>query len=113
MSLTLREFWPIQNSLHFVFSHAESIRGKDISEVFHTVPVEHAFMLLDKAMLPESAEDFFNMLFVLGHIIRVNQDVIKVDDDTNIKEVTKDVVHELLKSYRGIGKSEGHHQPFK
>jgi hypothetical protein len=64
-------------------------------------------------MLPESAEDFFDVLFVLGHVIGVDQDVIKVDDDTDIKEVTKDVIHEMLKGCRGIGKSEGHYQPFK
>jgi hypothetical protein len=67
------QFQPIEDSLHFVFSHAESIRDKDVSEVFHTVPVEFAFPSIGiQAMLSESAEDFFDMLFVLGHIIRVD-----------------------------------------
>jgi hypothetical protein len=37
------QFWPIEDCLHFVFSHVESVGGKDVSEVFHTVPVEFAF----------------------------------------------------------------------
>jgi hypothetical protein len=66
-------FRPIKDSLHFVFSHAESIRGKDISKVFHTVPVKFTFPSVGiQAMLPESAEDFFDMLFVLGHVVRVD-----------------------------------------
>jgi hypothetical protein len=112
--LDFPQFWPIEDGLHFVFSHAESVRGKDVSEVFHTVPVEFAFPGIGiQAMLPESAEDFFDMLFVLGHIVRVDQDVIEVDNDTDVEEVAKDVIHELLKGRRGIGKSKGHYQPFK
>jgi hypothetical protein len=37
------QFWPIKNGLHFVFSHMESIGGKDVSEVFHTGPVKFTF----------------------------------------------------------------------
>jgi hypothetical protein len=66
-------FRPIEDGLHFVFSHAESVGGKNVSEVFHTVPVEFAFPGVGvQAMLPESVEDFFDVLFVLGHIVRVD-----------------------------------------
>jgi hypothetical protein len=107
-------FWPIEDGLHFVFSHLESVRGKDVSEVFHTVPVEFAFPSVGiQAMLPESVEDFFDVLFVLGHIVRVDQDVIEVDNDTDIEEVAEDVIHEALKGHRDVGKSEWHYQPFK
>jgi hypothetical protein len=65
--------WPIEDGLHFVLSHAESIVGKDVSKVFHTVPVELAFPSVGiQAMLLESVEDFFDMLFVLGHVIGVD-----------------------------------------
>jgi hypothetical protein len=69
-------FWPIKDifiCLHFVFSHVESVRGENVSEVFHTVSVKFAFPGVGvQAMVPESAEDFFNVLFVLGHIVRVD-----------------------------------------
>ena len=107
-------FRPIEDSLHFVFSHAKSIRCQDVSKEFHTVLVKLAFPSVGiKAMFPEPAEDFFDMLFVLGQVVRVDEDVVKVDDDTDIEEITEDVVHETLKGRRGIGKSKGHHQPFK
>jgi hypothetical protein len=51
----------------------ESIRGENVSEVFHTVTVEFTFPGVGvQAMLPGSVEDFFNMLLVSGHIIRVD-----------------------------------------
>jgi hypothetical protein len=66
-------FRPIEDGLHFVFGHAESVGGENVSEVFHTVPVEFAFPSIGvQAMLLESAEDFFDVLFVLGHVIRVD-----------------------------------------
>jgi hypothetical protein len=90
-------FQPIEDGLHFVFNHVESIGGKDVSKVFHTVPVEFAFPGIGiQAMLLESVEDFFDVLFVLGHVVRVDQDIIEVDNDTDIEEVTEDVVHEML-----------------
>jgi hypothetical protein len=67
------QFQPIEDGLHFVFSHVESIGGKNISEVFHTVPVEFAFPGIGmQAMLLESVKDFFGVLFVLGHVIKVD-----------------------------------------
>jgi hypothetical protein len=66
-------FWPIKDGLHFVFGYAESVGGENVSKVFHTVPVEFAFPGVGiQAMLPEFAEDFFDVLFVLGHIVRVD-----------------------------------------
>jgi hypothetical protein len=66
------QFWPIEDSLYSVFNHAKSVRGKDVSKVFYTVPVKFAFPSIGvQAMLPESVEDFFDMLFVLEHVIRV------------------------------------------
>jgi hypothetical protein len=66
-------FQPIEDGLHFVFSHVESVGGKKVSEVFHTVPVEFAFPGIGvQAMLPESAEDFLDVLFVLGHVVGVD-----------------------------------------
>ena len=110
----LAGFQPIEDSLHFVFSHAESVGHQDVSEVFHTVLVKLAFSgVCVEAMFPEPAEDFFDVLFVLRHVVGVDEDVVEVDDDTDIEEVAEDVVHETLKGRGCVGKSEGHHQPFK
>ena len=53
------------------------------------------------------------MNLVLGHVIRVYEDIVEVYYYTNIQHVTKDVIHELLKSGGSIGKSEWNYQPFK
>jgi len=46
-------------------------------------------------------------------IVGVDEDVVQVHEDTNIEEVAKNVVHELLKGGWRIGESEGHYTSFK
>jgi len=46
-------------------------------------------------------------------IIRVDEDIVQVNEVANIEEVTKNVVHELLKGSWRIGESERHDTPFK
>ena len=53
------------------------------------------------------------MSFVLAHIFRVNEDIVEVDDDANVEEVTENVIHEVLESSGGAHKSERHNKPFK
>ena len=50
---------------------------------------------------------------MLRHIIRVNEDIIKVNDNTDIEHICEDFIHVTLESSRHVGKSEGHHKPFK
>ncbi len=53
------------------------------------------------------------MLLVCFHIVGVDEDVVKIDDNTNIEHIGEDVVHESLERSWGIGKSERHDLPFK
>ena len=53
------------------------------------------------------------MSLVLGHIFGRDEDIIEVDNDTNIEEVAENVIHEVLESGVGICKSERHNEPFK
>ena len=53
------------------------------------------------------------MNLVLGHVIRVYEDIIQVYYYTNIQHVTEDAIHKSLKSCGSIGKSEWNYQPFK
>ena len=53
------------------------------------------------------------MSLVLGHIFGIDEDIVEVDDDANVKEVTENVIHEALESGRGICKSERYNEPFK
>ena len=66
-----------------------------------------------EAMFPETTEDLTDMLLVFHRVVRVDEDVIKVDGDINVEEVAEDVVHESLESGRSIGQSERHNKPFE
>ena len=53
------------------------------------------------------------MNLVLGHVIRVYEDIVKVYNYTNIQHIAEDVIHKSLKGGRSIGKSERNYQPVK
>jgi len=75
-------FWPINNGLNFGLVHEKSIRAEDVAKVFHGGLVKFALVgICIEAMFSESPKDFFDMLFVLGHVIRIDKNVVKVDDD--------------------------------
>ena len=46
------------------------------------------------------------MRTVLLHVFGVNEDVIKVNNDTDIQVITEYVIHEPLESSRSIHKSK-------
>jgi len=68
--------------LNFGLVHEKSIRAEDVSKVFHSGLVKFTFVgICVEAMFSESPKDFLDMLFVLGHVVGIDQDVVKVDDD--------------------------------
>jgi len=56
----------------------------------------------------ESAEYFFDVFFVGSQVRGVNEDVVEVDDNTDVHHIGKCVVHESLEGCGGVGKSERH-----
>jgi hypothetical protein len=66
-----------------------------------------------ETMLSELPEYFMDMFLVKLNVVRVDEDVIEIDDNTNIKHIGKDVVHEPLECCWGVGKSKRHDLPFK
>jgi hypothetical protein len=50
---------------------------------------------------------------VLGWVVRIDQDVVDIDDDANIKHIAENVIHETLKNRGTIGKTERHDLPLK
>ena len=61
----------------------------------------------------EASEHFTDMVTIEIGIVGVDEDVVQVHEDANIKEVAKNVVHESLKGSWRIGESERHYTPFK
>ena len=54
-----------------------------------------------------------DMFLVKFFVVRIDKDVVKVDDYADIEHVREDVVHESLKSGWRISESKRHDLPFK
>ena len=107
-------FWPVKNFFDFILGHVESVGRKDESKVLYCVFVELTFARCSiESISLESLKDFLDVNLVLGHVIRIYEDIIEVYYYTNIQHVAEDVIHESLKSGGPIGKSEWNNQPFK
>ena len=63
-----------------------------------------------KSMLSEYLSDMF---LVVVKIIGVDQNVVQINENAYIQEIGENDIHKMLKSGRGIGKSEGHNTPLK
>ena len=62
-----------------------------------------------KSISSESLEYFLNMDLVLGHIVGVDEDVVQIDDDSDVDHICKSIIHKSLKSCRCIGKPFRHY----
>ena len=66
-----------------------------------------------EVMLSEACENFLDMVLVFFLRVGVDEDVVEVHQYTNIEQVAKDVIHEVLESGGCIGKSKRHYAPFE
>ena len=53
------------------------------------------------------------MVFVRSKVLRINKDVIQMNDDIHVQKVSKNVVHEMQKCSWCISESKWHNQLFK
>ena len=42
--------------------------------------------------------------------VRKNKNIIKINDDTNVSHIRKNIIHEMLESRRCVGQAKGHNQ---
>ena len=106
--------WPVLNNLHFVVGYGKARRRKNIFQIFYWLGVKFIFLCFGiKSSLSEILEYFFNTPVVFGHIIQVDEYIIQIDHDTNVQKIRENVVYELLKGYRSIGKIKGHYRLLK
>ena len=66
-----------------------------------------------EVMLSEASENFLDMALVFFFGVGVDEYVIEVYQNTNIEQVTKDIIHEALESGGCIGESERQYMPFE
>jgi len=58
-----------------------------------------------------SVQAFHNMLSMISHVTRIDQNIIKIDYHTNIEE--KNVIHKVLEDNRSISKTKRHNKLFE
>ena len=76
--------------------------------------MELAFVCMGKRSVSmESVEYFLNIGFVLGNVVRIDEDVVQIYDDYDIDHICKNVIHKSLKSCGCISKPFRHYQPLK
>src|SRR5882672_10185124 len=81
-------FRPILDNLDLVQGHGEAFWRQHVSEVFTGSEVELAFVCMGKKSISvESSEYFPNMSFVLGNVVRIDEDVIQIDDDYDVDHI--------------------------
>src|SRR5882724_542577 len=103
-------FRPILNYLDFVKRHGEAFGRQHISEVFAGSDVKFAFVCMGKKSISaESAKYFSDVSLVFGNVVRVDEDVVQIDDDNDVHHVCENVVHKMLESCWGISKPFRHY----
>ena len=55
-----------------------------------------------ESVFAESLENLFDMLLVGSIVLRVDEDVVQINNNANIKEISKDGINKLLEHCRGI-----------
>ncbi|KAF9228949.1 hypothetical protein BS17DRAFT_690707, partial [Gyrodon lividus] len=109
-------FGPISDRLDFLWGHGQSLGGEMVAQVFDGVQVPLTFLWFGvKSVFPETPKDFLDMFFMRSHVVGINEGVVEVDDDADIKEICKDTIDKALEGHRGVGEGigepKGHHQP--
>lgn len=66
-----------------------------------------------ESMFPEGRQDFLYVHMVKFKRCREDENIIKIHYKEVIQKFSTNVIYEVLKSVRGIGKSEKHHKVFK
>jgi hypothetical protein len=97
-------FGPILYDFNFVLCHLETIGTEDITEVFNGLLMEFTLVRTSvKTIRAEATQDLADMLAVEFRRIREDENIIEINDDTDIQHIFEDIIHETLKSRRSVG----------
>jgi len=107
--------WPFGDSIKLDRIHGELTGFNDHSEVFYHVCGEFAFLKFEVQIeFSHALEDTLGVFLMSSGIGGEDEEVIHVDDEPSFcNHVPEGVVHESLKSGRGVGEAEEHNSGFK
>ena len=64
-------------------------------------------------MFSEEEENLPQMILVVGGVLAVHQDVVKIDDDELVKQIVEDIVHQRHKSRRSVSQAKRENSKLK
>uniref|UniRef100_A0A0W0GFU7 Uncharacterized protein n=1 Tax=Moniliophthora roreri TaxID=221103 RepID=A0A0W0GFU7_MONRR len=96
----------ISDSSDLIFGHPETVRQEYVAKKLALGYMELAFLgIIEQAMLLKLLKDLLDMLLVVIHVFRVDEDVIEVDDNTDVQQVSENGVNKMLESSRSVCQS--------
>jgi hypothetical protein len=101
--------FPVLDSGNPFWIHFDSFRTDDETQVFDFLAMELTLLWFEvQACLLKGLQDSVDMFLVFLKSIRVDQCVVEICGAESIKVGGKDIIDELLKCCRGIGKTKWH-----
>jgi len=83
--LNLPRVGPVLDDLNLVGSHKQFFRSENVTEILHPIFMKFAFLgFRIQTVLPQASEDFLDLLAVSSSVGRVNEDVVQIDNNTNV-----------------------------
>ena len=96
-------WFPVEDGFDLSRVHFNIGGGEDIAKVFTSVDTQFAFERINKKfILVKSLEDFPNMFAMLLWIVGVDQDIIHVHYNKDIKYISEHSVNKPLECGRSI-----------
>ena len=105
---------PIDNSSDFDRIHSDFSLGDDEIKIFDFFDIEVTFVNVKlKTGILKLSENCLNIKLMILSVLTVDQNIINVSSDKNIKAVLKDVIDVALKETWGFTEFKGHDEVFK
>ena len=107
-------FRPIRNGLNFLCRHGESVGRETETKVLSGGGMELTLLWLGEEIVLSEASENFTDVFLMGlKVLGVYQDVIQIDNNTDIEEICEDAIDKSLESHGSICQAKGHDIPLK
>src|SRR5882762_9296569 len=105
---------PVTNDATFRRVHRNTRRRNNETQVLHRVCMEGALLRFGmEVVLVETIQNVPHVNLMLLNRIRKNKNIIKIDDDTNVSHIGKDIIHKMLEGGRSVSQTKGHNQVFE
>ena len=105
---------PISNSSDFGRIHSDFFFGDDEIKIFDFFNIEFTFVNIKlKTGVLKLSEDYLNMNLMVLSVLTVNQNIVNVDSDKNIKAVSEDVIDVALKESWDFTEFKEHDEVFE